>query len=67
MLDMTGVDLSPITKKVPEFQFYSERLQPIDFQKAIKARDDWKDPFFPASAKSLIDPEMYDNEPEKYE
>jgi hypothetical protein len=66
VIDVSGVDFSPVTKKVPEFDFYRTRLQDVDYKKIIAKRDDWKDPNFPPSQASLIDPEMFDNEPEKY-
>jgi hypothetical protein len=43
---------------VEEYPFYSDRLRPIDYKKYAAQGDDWKDPYFPPTASSILDPEM---------
>ena len=45
-------------RPIKEFDFYSTRLQPIDYQAVIDAGEDWKDPNFPPESHSIVDEHM---------
>ena len=53
---MAGFDFSKKSHRtVQDFDFYSTRLAPIDYQAIIDAGEDWKDPHFPADDSSIVD------------
>ena len=45
-------------RPVKEFDFYSTRLQEIDYQAVIDAGEDWIDPNFPPETSSIVDEHM---------
>ena len=45
-------------RQVQDFDFYSTRLAPIDYQAVIDAGEDWKDPHFPPDSSSIVDEHM---------
>ena len=59
---MTNVDFTkPSNRPVKDFAFFKDRMQPIDYQAIIDNREDWKDPFFPPTYESMVDPDMESN------
>ena len=46
------------TRQVKDFDFYSTRLAPIDYEAIIEAGEDWKDPNYPPEASSIVDQHM---------
>ena len=57
-VDFSNIEEESVTRDIPEFYYYKDRLAPIDYKKIIAEGMEWTDPNFKPNIHAIYDDTM---------